>query len=60
MHTTSDSKAMTDVWAWRDEIYDELKELPLDELLAEVSRKAKEATQLFHERKKTPDQPTSR
>ena len=38
----SDSKAIIDVWQWKEQIYDEVKELPIEKMIQAISEKAKE------------------
>ena len=38
----SDSKAILDVWYWKEQIYEEVKDLPIDKMIQAISEKAKE------------------
>ena len=38
----SESKAILDVWQWKEQIYNEFKDLPIDKMILAISDKAKE------------------
>lgn len=42
-----DSNAIRQVWAWKDEIHNEVAHLPLDEALRAIGEKAQAAAQEF-------------
>lgn len=44
------SKAQLEVWAWREQIYETVKHLPLEEQVAEIVRQAELAGQAFRAR----------
>ena len=37
-----ESKALTDVWFWKNQIYTEFKDLPLEKMILAITNKAKE------------------
>ena len=38
----NESKAILDVWQWKEQIYNEVKDLPIEKMILAISEKAKE------------------
>ncbi len=52
--TMTESKAMTDVWSWKAEIYEEFKNLSLELMILEITKKAKATAMKAYPKDQTP------
>ena len=50
---TLDSRAMSDVWKWKEEIYQEFRDLPVDKMIFEISKKAEMYCEQISNKKNT-------
>jgi len=47
----SESKAILDVWQWKEQIYNEFKDLPIDKMISAITEKAKENSRIIEEKR---------